>query len=47
MIATGGEFTGRIVATGGSIGGVDIVDMDLGYEVRIISNEGAVFTEDG
>ena len=46
MIASGGEFTGKIYATGGTIGGVEIEELNLGYEVRIISNDGAVFTED-
>jgi hypothetical protein len=46
MIATGGEFTGRIIATGGSIGGVDIADIDLGYEVRIECNGSSVFTDE-
>lgn len=47
MVASGGEFTGKIYATGGTIGGVEIEELSLGYEVRITSSEGAVFTEDG
>jgi hypothetical protein len=47
MVASGGVFTGTINATGGSIGGVDIAEIPLGYEVIIESNSGVVFTEKG
>ena len=41
MKATGGEFTGVINATGGSIGGLTIGQLEkIGYEVQITSNVG-------
>ena len=41
MKATGGEFTGTITATGGSIGGLEIAEWTaMGYQVIISSNIG-------
>lgn len=47
MVATGAEFTGIINATGGQIGGVDIAEIDLGYQVLITSDSGQAFIEEG
>lgn len=43
-----GDFTGHITATGGSIGGltIDQWSSEVGYEVRITSSDGLIFSND-
>lgn len=44
MVATDGEFTGTIYATGGKIGNMEIEAIEeIGYEVAIESNSGIAF----
>ena len=46
MKATGGEFTGTINATGGSIGGLTIGQLkEMGYEVQITSDVGVTMKQ--